>query len=445
MLQVEPAKLRDKDRDTLEDNLKEWAKQTAHDVIDQTMGEFIPEDLPADEDEVGAVQGEADYRGLAQWASTQFGIKVRERDISKLTEDELRDRLFRPADEEIDKTDFSPIDAFLDADFGRRTLVEWCHSKFDMRLGVQELGGTAPQQIVEKLVERLDGLYAQKERLYPIDYAIEDCISPHAGARSFDFEALAAWASRQYLTPVAAADLRSHDLDAVRNKLLAISDTFEQSGRLDELVSEATGRLAGGADPAQGRQRVAQWAAQQLGLEITTEELEKIEPEEFGEFLKFRFATACRSRMNELERFLLLQVHDIAWKDHLRHMDDLKEGIGLRSYAQKEPLIEYKREGLELFEHMLDRIRDSFTDLFFKARFVQREALSRIWAGQAAEHQEAEGAFELQRRAALEASQTSEQEGPRKPIVRAQPRVGRNQPCPCGSGKKFKHCCGRRA
>ncbi|MDP6380672.1 MAG: SEC-C metal-binding domain-containing protein, partial [Phycisphaerae bacterium] len=152
-----------------------------------------------------------------------------------------------------------------------------------------------------------------------------------------------------------------------------------------------------------------------------------------------------RTELTQLERFVLLQILDTAWKDHLYAMDHLKEHIGLRSYAQKQPLIEYKREGLELFEQMLDRIRETFTDLFFKTRFIQREALGRIWAGQAAEHQEASSAFDAQREAAIAASHAQAEQAPRKPIVRAKPRVGRNAPCPCGSGKKYKQCCGKRA
>jgi preprotein translocase subunit SecA len=97
---------------------------------------------------------------------------------------------------------------------------------------------------------------------------------------------------------------------------------------------------------------------------------------------------------------------------------------------------------------MLNAARDKFTDLFFKARWVRQDALDRIWAGQSSEHAVAESAYEAQRQAALAMSQQSQmaREGEAvKTITRNTPKVGRNDPCPCGSGKKYKKCCGRRA
>ena len=152
--------------------------------------------------------------------------------------------------------------------------------------------------------------------------------------------------------------------------------------------------------------------------------------------------------MTQLERFLLLQVHDTSWKDHLLAMDHLKSGVGLRGYAQLNPLIEFKKEGLSSFEKMLESAREKFTDLFFKARWVRQDALARIWAGQSSEHATAASVYAAQREAALQAHQQAQmaQEGEAvKTIVRAGPKVGRNDPCPCGSGKKYKKCCGAKA
>jgi uncharacterized protein YecA (UPF0149 family) len=95
---------------------------------------------------------------------------------------------------------------------------------------------------------------------------------------------------------------------------------------------------------------------------------------------------------------------------------------------------------------MLDATREKFTDLFFKARWVRQDALARIWAGQSSEHALAESVYEAQRQAALQMSQQSQManEGEAiKTIIRGKPKVGRNDPCPCGSGKKYKKCCGR--
>jgi preprotein translocase subunit SecA len=227
---------------------------------------------------------------------------------------------------------------------------------------------------------------------------------------------------------------------------------------------------AGDLEDEASWQPMARWAADALAIEVTPRQLadavgdtrlpvadgeggnDAVAPAEPREAVAAMLAAKARSerrtRMTELERYILLQVHDTSWKDHLLVMDHLKSSVGLRSFAQKNPLIEYKKEGLESFERMLESAREKFTDLFFKARWVRQDALARIWAGQESRHAVAESAYEAQRQAALDATQRAQMadEGREavKTIVRDQPKVGRNDPCPCGSGKKFKKCCGRR-
>ncbi|OGP94176.1 MAG: preprotein translocase subunit SecA [Deltaproteobacteria bacterium RBG_16_54_18] len=150
----------------------------------------------------------------------------------------------------------------------------------------------------------------------------------------------------------------------------------------------------------------------------------------------------------DLERFILLQTLDNHWKDHLLSIDHLKEGIGLRGYAQKNPLLEYKKEGYELFVDMLAGVRE--------------EAVQKLFAVQLAEEKEvpmlphAPGPRLVLVRGALDTPRAStpppmvpalperemRAEPPPPPIRRDGQKVGRNDPCPCGSGKKYKKCCG---
>jgi preprotein translocase subunit SecA len=133
--------------------------------------------------------------------------------------------------------------------------------------------------------------------------------------------------------------------------------------------------------------------------------------------------------MANLERWILLDSVDDLWKDHLLNMDHLKEGIGLRGYAQKDPLREYQREGYEMFMAMMDRIRQ---EVVFKIMHVQltREADLLAMAPKDDVPKTYSGGEETQ--------------AP-QPKKRATKKVGRNDPCPCGSGKKYKKCCGRAA
>jgi len=124
--------------------------------------------------------------------------------------------------------------------------------------------------------------------------------------------------------------------------------------------------------------------------------------------------------MRELERILLLKVVDEKWMDHLDNMDQLREGIGLRAYGQKDPLIEYKFESYEMFQNMIASIQEDIVRYLYRVNFVQEP--------------------QPQNRKIVE--NRYQDEGPRHPVKREN-KTGRNDPCPCGSGKKYKKCCGR--
>jgi preprotein translocase subunit SecA len=126
-----------------------------------------------------------------------------------------------------------------------------------------------------------------------------------------------------------------------------------------------------------------------------------------------------------LERVIMLQTVDNLWKDHLLSMDHLKEGIGLRGYAQQDPLLVYRKEGFELFQDMIDRIKRETISILFRIQIAEPEKLEAI-------RQPEQPMFF-----------SGGEEPAQKPIQRKSKKIGRNEPCPCGSGKKYKKCCGR--
>ncbi|MGB5105795.1 MAG: preprotein translocase subunit SecA [Candidatus Zixiibacteriota bacterium] len=147
--------------------------------------------------------------------------------------------------------------------------------------------------------------------------------------------------------------------------------------------------------------------------------------------------------MRQLERFALLTTIDTEWKEHLYEMDQLKSGIGLRAYGQRDPLIEYKKEAFTMFQALLERIDRTAISLVFKLQPVDRshvqqkrqQQLSRMRS----EHESISG---MQSVAPLAEQPQETMPEKHKPIVRDMPKVGRNDPCPCGSGKKYKKCHG---
>jgi preprotein translocase subunit SecA len=140
-----------------------------------------------------------------------------------------------------------------------------------------------------------------------------------------------------------------------------------------------------------------------------------------------REAAVGTEDFRHLERIVMLQTVDNLWKDHLLSMDHLKEGIGLRGYAQQDPLIIYKKEGFEMFQDMISRIKEETVGILFRIQISEPKKID-----------------DLQQKKEQKLIFSSGDEPSKKnPVKRTQNKVGRNAPCPCGSGKKFKKCCGR--
>ena len=140
-----------------------------------------------------------------------------------------------------------------------------------------------------------------------------------------------------------------------------------------------------------------------------------------------REAVIGSDESRQLERVVMLQTVDSLWKDHLLSMDHLKEGIGLRGYAQQNPLIVYKKEGYELFQDMIRRIQEETLGILYRIQIAEPQRIDDL---------------RQPRQQEMVFSGGGESEK-KKPQTRSAGKVGRNAPCPCGSGKKYKKCCGR--
>lgn len=183
------------------------------------------------------------------------------------------------------------------------------------------------------------------------------------------------------------------------------------------------------------------------GIDIDVEgiDLKNSNPEEIDEAiwekLKVRYAQKERQigaeAMRTYERIIMLNIIDAQWKDHLLALDHLKQGIGLVGYGQKDPLVEYKKESFDMFQAMLDRIDTTTIRSLFNLQVVAEQAPDELQRRRAA------------RRTSMNftgpnegAAAAGEEAGKVKTVVRSQPKVGRNDPCPCNSGKKYKKCHG---
>ena len=202
-----------------------------------------------------------------------------------------------------------------------------------------------------------------------------------------------------------------HDMDLYANAKL-----YPEEWDLDSLIKAATSIYA-----PEGR--------------LVKDELEQMSRDELVEFLygvveetyNEREAVFGEENMRELEKVIMLKVVDSKWMEHLDHMDMLREGINLRAYGQKNPLIEYKVEAYDMFQNMIETIQEDIAKLIFRVNIVS-ESMPEDHLKNAKET-----------RGQIEGEQEEEK---KKPIVNTD-TTGRNDLCPCGSGKKYKKCCGK--
>ena len=166
--------------------------------------------------------------------------------------------------------------------------------------------------------------------------------------------------------------------------------------------------------------------------------------EDKADILKTFGRDLLRRELTALERYVLLQIYDSSWKEHMHAIDLLKEAIGLRGFAEQDPKIAYKTEGFAMFQEMIEGIQEKVTSIIFKARLADESATQSRYHIGAVRHADTAnlgftGSADADRNAAMQAQGEKKIET----IVREQPKVGRNTPCPCGSGKKYKQCCGK--
>ena len=172
-----------------------------------------------------------------------------------------------------------------------------------------------------------------------------------------------------------------------------------------------------------------------LNRDLIVEEIAK----KAHEIYEAKEAEFGSDNLRELERVVMLKIVDQKWMDHIDNMDELKKGIGLRGYGQKDPVVQYRIEGSEMFDDMIEDIRTDVVKILLNIRKkegqTQRTETTRI-TGAGLE----DAAINL-----VDGKISEKEGGMNRTVVNEGPKVGRNDPCPCGSGKKYKNCCGRNA
>jgi len=414
----------------------------------------IEENLPEEED-----QSEWNWGALATTLNTRWGLNLRDRDLKKIGRDNLAEELMKLAHEAISRIDLSPCARYLEPDFGTRTACAWLRDKFGIEIVPDEVRELEPAEFTTLAHERAIAAYDQRESEYPVLAGLYRFSARGAGGQRQGFlrEDLVEWAKRRFDADLTLDDLKHKQREEIRSLLVEHSRrnnerakqvSHEAQQKVAQLFSSASDAkaTAGNVTGRNGKlDDLTNWLKQTCDAKITSEELSKLDRESAWRKVSQAVEDYFRPEMRRMERALLLQILDSAWKEHLLAMDHLRSSVGLRGYAQIDPKVEYKREGMRLFEQMWISAGNYVTDLIFKMEQLDEGFVGSTWVDKATEiKEEARPASEIERQQQAAIAGT-EADKKLEPIRNLGPRIGRNDPCPCGSGKKYKQCCMRRA
>ena len=433
-----------KEREEMEKIIRTDAMEDAQHRIRVTAAEFMSEGLETDE---------WDADGFASWAHTNFGATITAEDIRTSDRSDVIRTIEEAAQERYANFDFSPLMAFVEPGFAATQLSHWAKRKFGIDVDSSKFPpGITTADAAELLIAEVEAAYARREVEFAIDHAIETANArmeqdPEASLTNF-----CAFVNARYNLAWDAKSLPSNDPGELRRLLVARASALTDA--------DADGRVMDCLAQHSSAEAIEIWLAESCMVRLSEPERERLRADSKA-FLATKLRELKRIELSQFERWILLQIVDEAWKNHLLGMDQVRDAIGFRAFSQKDPRIEFKRESARLFEEMQGVIRDRVADVAFRGRFqvaprraptataeLEAGSASDIAAGSASEAesmQQARVQQETAQRAAVAAAVASSasavvESGDISSIA----VVGRNEPCPCGSGQKYRQCHGKK-
>ena len=469
---IDAERFKGKDREAVLKTVTVDTLEEASGQINVTIGEYIPEESDP---------SEWDRAGVIEWAMKSYGAVITDEIIDAEGRLGVVQRLESAVQERFSKIELSPLEPFLQPGYGARDLLNWAGRMIGQPLDAALLTGVRePAEATTRLRDAIRLAYAKREIEYPIDFAIEFV---NINIQAFPEAALTqfcGWARGRYELDWTPQALPSADPAELRKLLIAEAQKWDAT-RISDRVSRLLASLRAadvtiGDDAEKLTVALEAWLAQTVFLRLAPDERLEVVGDPVA-FLNKRFARLMREELEQFERFVLLQILDQAWKDHLHAMDQTRDSISFRSFSQKDPRIEFKKESSRHFAEMLENIRERVTDLVFKGKLspqAMRPAVPAVATTARAEGttpvapslpgsapiaavvptQAQERDIAIAESAGVPASRTAASVAgagtamsrPSRVVVPSDgpSAVGRNEPCPCGSGKKFKQCCGKK-
>lgn len=444
---LEPRQFRGIDFKSAESVAKDEAKRMSESDIYGAIEENLPD---GEEDD----PGDWNWEALAKFTNSRWNANLRDHELKKSGRTGVAELLIEKAHAAIQSIDLSEGTQFLDEDFGLRTITEWGKDKFGFELSLDEIRNLETPDLKTIVCRKAAEVYDRKESEYPVMAGLYRFSTSSGNQSRIDRDLLIAWASERFEVQLDLDDLKNKQRDEIRALLIGHSQTHQQQAdqalttvkeKVDTLFdSSSNGHSVGDVAGGNGAiSSLADWTQQTLKYELPVEEMSKLAREELEEKLCNAVENRYHPEMRRMERMVLLQIVDTAWKDHLLTMDYLRSAVSLKGYAQLDPKVEYKREGMRLFEEMWNSIGERATDLIFRMEQLDEDFVGSTWVETSARHDEALSSGDIAKRQQEEFDGSGE--GRIEPIRNRGEQVRRNDPCPCGSGKKYKSCCMRKA
>jgi len=443
-IRVDVSELRSSTIEEVSFVLAERALQQAREDVNDQIEECLLQDVD---------ESEWNWQALADWANTRFNVGLNDKHLRTEPRENVADVLVDRINPVINHYDFTPAEFFLEDLFPLRSMCAWLKQQFTLDATPEQFADRSEDEVIETTRELLDQLYRHKEIEFPVTVGINNfLVARQAEGERSDREGLALWASDRFDQPITLSDIANRQRDGIREALLRFSEQAFETGEtlraeIDELCGNGQADSNGSSNQATAADDLAKikdWAKSSFGISVDTEVWDELGVDDARRRLLSLYDLRYRPELGQAERSLILELLDTAWKDHLYHMDHLRSGIGLVGYAQKDPKTEYKKEGMRAFDQMWERIGEQVTASIFRIEVQSPEFVGSLWDVSATSHADAGSVYDDVE------SERTESGGPQpgadveviQPIRNTAPRIGRNAPCPCGSGKKYKKCCG---
>ncbi len=430
----------------LQEDIRDRAMHEVRSSVSRTFGEYVDSDIPAEE---------WDTKGLQQWAE-QYGIGLTLAQIKESDPHDLMERIAAAAEKKIEQADLAALEQYVDPLYSKARLVRWAREKFEVELDLDELKRASREEAEQIIRTRMRETYRRREVSYPVEALIDSVVRGSQSAAEA-YPRIVGWVNRKFGLNWTVANVEGKQPPEIFEELRALNEKYMAEGAFDDEIETAIRENPG--------EKLLDWAKGRFRTLLDIHPLDM--SQEVRPQLRNLYYQMLRFELSYLEQMVVLQTLDSVWKDHMYAMDLLRGGIWMRGQAEKDPKIEYKREGTRLFNETMSNVRERVTDLIFKVRIGGDGAGGGVTTtdsprpeGPAYDarvrttHADATGsgirAAAAEQRAAAPSAQANNAAPPEEvqkvdTIRRETPRVGRNDPCPCGSGKKFKQCHGKQA